>query len=790
LKTKGIYFLYRALQAFGLPALLLYFAARGVRNRGYWRSLAQRLGFLPHSFRQTGPGAIWLHAVSVGEVLSCVELLRRVRAEFPRTHVFVSTTTLAGRATAGEKLRGLADGIFYAPVDYVWAVRRVLRIIQPSVVVIAETEIWPNLFREVKRTAAALVIVNGRISDRAWPRYAKLEWLFRTVLPQADEILVQSEAIRDRFAALGAPAGRLCVAGNFKYDFEARAASADSPVAAWLRSRPGKVWVAASTMPPAESGDPDEDDLVVDAFREVSGQIPHLLLILAPRKPERFDVAAAKLDAAGIGYLRRSALAGGTVPQARVLLLDTIGELSGLFAFADVVFMGGTVARRGGHNILEPAFFGKPVIAGPHMENFQAISDEFRAAGAYVEIGRGYELAGAVRALLEDAEKARTIGARARVCAEARRGATSRAVARIRALYDGGIPHYRPAMPLFSMRWLLSRVWEWGGRAKQARDLKRRRALDVPVVSVGNLTMGGTGKTPCVLRLAELLRACGRTPGILTRGYGRSSVEKHLTLAPGAAVHSELSGDEPQIFVRSGIAPVGIGGNRFETGRGLRRQFNVDVMLLDDGFQHLRLARDLDIVLIDALNPFGGGELFPLGRLREPLGALTRAGIIVITRTGFSDAAAAVEHEVRKFNPEVPVFHAKVRPEAWIENRTGKCYSAAEPPFERAGAFCGVGNPLSFRRTLEALGVEPVEWVQFNDHHRYRPDELRRMAQQAAAAGASALVTTEKDTMNLCDGCDDLVAPLPLYWLKVSMAFDREAELIAEIERRIKVTAP
>jgi len=197
LKIKGIYLLYRTLQALGSPLLLLYFLYRCLWDRGYWRTLPQRLGFLPRSFRQTGPGAIWLHAVSVGEITGCVEFLRLLRAEFPNSSLFVSTSTLAGRATAGDMLGGLADGIFYAPVDYVCIVRRVLRMLKPSVVAIAETEIWPNLLRETRRTGAAIAIVNGRISDRAISRYRKLAWLFRAVLPAVDAILAV-ERLRDQ----------------------------------------------------------------------------------------------------------------------------------------------------------------------------------------------------------------------------------------------------------------------------------------------------------------------------------------------------------------------------------------------------------------------------------------------------------------------------------------------------------------------------------------------------------------------------------------------------------------
>ena len=781
MKTKGIYFLYRVLQAFGLPALLFYFLWRSLRNRGYWQSLPQRLGFLPHSFRQTGPGAIWLHAVSVGEVLACFALVCRVRQEFPHSAIFVSTSTLAGHATAVEKMKGSADGVFYAPVDYVFVVRRVLRALQPAVVVVAETEIWPNLFREVKRTSAGLVIVNGRISDKAIRKYTQFRRFFAAVLPAVDAILAQTDEMSQRFVSLGAPAERVRVAGNLKYDFEALAADDASPVMRFLaRVKPAKVWIAASTVGPAAANDVDEDDVVIAAYGELAERHSDLALILAPRKPERFEVVAGKLAAAGFPFVRRSALRE-SLPECRVLLLDTIGELSGLFGAADVVFMGGTLAERGGHNILEPALFGKAVIVGPHMENFQAIAGEFKTAGAYVPIGGPAELASAVGRLLADPQAAGEIGRRALACAEARRGATARALAEIRQRLAP--PRYRHAMPWFAILWMLARVWEWGGRRKEVRDSARQRKLGVPVISIGNLTMGGTGKTPCVLQVAEVLKRSGHTPGILTRGYGRSSPIGHMAVAPGAHVRTEKSGDEPQIIIRSGIAPVGIGADRYRTGLLLSEEFHPDVMLLDDGFQHRKLARNLDIVLIDALNPFGGGDVFPAGRLREPVEGLARAGVVLITRSDVSDLAPAIERVVRRWNPHVPVLRASMEPEAWVEHKTGARFDLAHAPFGQAGVFCGLGNPQSFLRTLQRMGVPVVGSAEFEDHHRYRARELRCAAYQLWKKGATALVTTEKDSVNLCEGCDDLAAPLGIYWLKVRMRIEGEEELVREIEK-------
>jgi 3-deoxy-D-manno-octulosonic-acid transferase len=777
LKTKGIYFLYRVLQACALPALLLYFVFRGLGNRGYWRSLPERFGFLPHSFRQTGPGAIWLHAVSMGEVLACLEFARGMRAEFPHSRLFVSTSTLAGRATAEQKLGEIADGIFFAPVDYVFAVRRVLRALQPTLVVVAETEIWPNLFREVHRTGAGLAMVNGRISDRALPRYLRLGRVFPLVgaaLAAVDTLLAQTEEMRQRFLALGAE--RVAVGGNLKYDFTARVADAGSPVVQLVeRARPAKVWIAASTMADERV---DEDDAVIAAWR----QMPGVFLMLVPRKPERFDVVAGKLDVAGIDYVRRSRLdadAGGAAPPG-VLLLDSIGELGGLFGLADCVFMGGTLAARGGHNILEPALFGKAVIVGPHMENFAEVADEFRAAHALVEVDGVQDLALAVERVLADDGG---VGARARQCALARRGATARAVADMREVYR--VPRYRPALPWYLMAWALARVWRWEGSRRQAKYYSWRRKLDVPVISVGNLTMGGTGKTPCVLRLAELLRERGRNPGILTRGYGRTSPTPVLALPLGAAVRTEESGDEPQIFLRARVAPVGIGADRHRAGTLLREKFGADVMLLDDGFQHVKLARDFDVVLLDALNPFGGGEVFPMGRLREPMDALARADAIVITRSQDSDLGPAIERAVRRWNPRVPVFRARIEPEWWVEHRSGRHLRPQDLKLDQVGVFCGLGNPRSFHRTLDALGTRYVDCVSFQDHHRYLPNELKRMAEQFRRQGAVALVTTEKDAVNLCQDADQLLAPLPLYWLKIGMRIEGEAELLAQIERRI-----
>ena len=321
--------------------------------------MRERAGLLPPQFVQTLPGCIWLHAVSVGEIIASIELIRALRRDLPNVPVFVSASTLAGHAMAVEKLAGLAAGVFYAPVDYVFAVRRVLRALQPSVVVVLETEIWPNLFREARRSGAGVVMVNGRISDRTARWYARFRWFFRAVLSQANRILAQSDADRERFIAAGAPAERIEDGGNLKYDFEPREAPADSPVRRYLAQHAGKrVWIAASTTADERIA---EEDAVLAAYAELPGWV----LILAPRKPDRFDEVAGKISARGLEFVRRSRMEEGAAAHPTILLLDTIGELASLFALADVVFMGGTLADRGGHNISsKPAF--SSASAGDH----------------------------------------------------------------------------------------------------------------------------------------------------------------------------------------------------------------------------------------------------------------------------------------------------------------------------------------------------------------------------------------------------------------------------------------
>ena len=288
--------------------------------------------------------------------------------------------------------------------------------------------------------------------------------------------------------------------------------------------------------------------------------------------------------------------------------------------------------------------------------------------------------------------------------------------------------------------------------------------------------MGGTGKTPMAIWLADRLRERGLAPAILTRGYRRQTPHTEVIVPAGHAVPVALTGDEAQIFVRRGAAHLGIDADRYRAGRRMEELLNPDIFILDDGFQHRKLNRDVDLVLIDSLDPFGGGEVFPLGRLREPMSNLARASAFVLTRAEPGKRTDGIETMLRRYNPRAPIFRSWVMPSKW---RGGT-------PAGRVAAFCGLANPNTFWRLLRDQGlVVDTQWI-YDDHHQYTCLEARRMAFQTQAAGLEYLVTTEKDYVNLPEGAFATLTGVKLCWVEVEMRFDDEEGLL-KIVRQVTV---
>lgn len=404
-----MYGIYTALFALALVLSLPYYA---LRFRKYLPTLRERLGDIP--VREGAP-ALWIHAVSVGELGAAAPLVRLLRERFPELPIALSTTTPTGRALAAGMPE--PDVVFYFPLDLPFAVGRSLRRQRPRAVVLVETEIWPNFLRACARQRTPVFMVNGRISDRSYPRYLRARrWLGR-VLAHYALIGAQSETDAGRLREMGAPADRVEVLGNMKYDAALPREELESRLRELLSGWQPLI-VAASTAD-------GEDGPVLEAFLELRQRLPAARLLIAPRKPEQFERTARALSASGLGWSRRTDL-DSTSPAGPVLLLDTVGELGRVYEMAVAVFMGGTLVPRGGHNILEAARFGKPVVFGPHMENFRNMAREFLEAGAALEVRSAGALAAELERLIGDPDAARAMGTAGRELVEKNRGATAR----------------------------------------------------------------------------------------------------------------------------------------------------------------------------------------------------------------------------------------------------------------------------------------------------------------------------------------------------------------------------
>jgi len=419
-----VYFVYSAALALGFVLALPWFLWKGRATGKYFRTFRERMGRLPVYLNIDGDRSIWVHAVSVGEVLAARPLIPALKERYPNHRVYLSTTTMTGNEVARKRVRGV-DGLFYAPFDWPGPVRKALATLNPSLLVLVETEIWPNLIHEAHRRGARVAVVNGRISEKSFAGYRRIRRFLRRVLSEVDVFLMQGEAHAERIREMGAPGDRVRVTGNLKFD-AVEAARTPERLARIIdgearRDRP--LWVAGSTVA-------GEEELVLRAFHHVRERVPRTGLVLAPRHPERFGEVPALVEAAGFRCLRRTALDPGSWRDGEVVLLDTLGELAQIYPLATVVFVGGSLVPAGGHNILEPAVAGRPVVVGPHMQNFEEIAEKFRAEGAVVQVDSVEELAREVTSLLTDEVRRRSLGERARSLVDRNRGA-------LRATLDG-----------------------------------------------------------------------------------------------------------------------------------------------------------------------------------------------------------------------------------------------------------------------------------------------------------------------------------------------------------------
>jgi 3-deoxy-D-manno-octulosonic-acid transferase len=438
-----MYLAYSLLLSLGLLVLIPYFLFQALVHGKYYAGLRQRLGSVSPI---TGKPVIWLHCVSVGETQAARPLAQRLKQQFPDHALVVSTITLTGQKLAHDVFRKHAESVFYFPFDWRWSVRRALKRINPAAVIIMETELWPNFLRECKAREIPVALVNGRISKQSFRRYAWIKFFLRKVLSSLSIAVMQSETDGQRLQTLGMPAEKIFTAGNLKFDADIGKDLAE--IAKEIAKRFGLQAGSVSDTPLilAASTHAPEEQIILDSFKLLRAQQP-VRLMLAPRHPERFNEVASLIQNSGLTWARRMNLPESTDANATVILLDTIGELPATYPFASVVFVGGSIVDRGGHNVLEPAAAGKAVVTGAHTHNFHAIVDQMEEAGALVQLpdARATSMATphitkVFAKLLASPEARAELGRRAKQLISENQGAAERTVKLLEPLLAANIP--------------------------------------------------------------------------------------------------------------------------------------------------------------------------------------------------------------------------------------------------------------------------------------------------------------------------------------------------------------
>jgi len=824
-------------------------------SKKYRANLCQRLGFVGRETRaslsEIGERPILIHAVSVGEVGVALPIVRRLaRLNVP---VVLSTITTTGQVFAKEQV-GQDAFTVYIPFDLPILLNRFLRLINPRSVIVLETELWPNLIGAAHKANTPLALVNGRISDKSFRRYIHTRQLWRRLLPRFSIMLAQTEQDKARLIQMGAPEKLVNVAGTIKLDIP----SQEIPDAERTRIARSFDIDPARTVFVAGSTHPGEDEIVLDVFLSLKDKHPDIAMILAPRHVQRGEQIAQIAAQKGISYGLRSEQKRSS-GAFDVLILDTIGELMRAYQFATVAFVGKSLAPNvtGGQNPIEPVACGVPTLFGPNVQNFRFVAEILTSSGAARRVNDGPDLLQALSDILSSPKTRERMANAARDVLAANRGAIDRILAHLErdGFFDsrGGsraaLLRYvaTNSSRLVSRRFsrfkaaLMARLDPGLGAATGTSDGKQERFLDLcaatllallepfsivygaavatraalyrrgtlktyrppcPTVCVGNITTGGAGKTPAVILVCQLLQEMGRQVAVLSRGYGRSKRSMQV-LAPGERCGLEPKealnrfGDEVlTVAAHLEDVPIVVAADRAAAAKHACERFEPDVLVMDDGFGHLRLERDLNILMLDAKYPFANRRLLPCGMLREPLWAIERAEVAIISRVDQCepDELAATEEAIRRYNPDITVLHCVHRPAGLRRVSDSKAFNLDYLSGKNILAVCGIARPKSFFSTLSTLGAS-VTGVPFPDHHAYTREEIVNLLSQRQSGGFDLLVTTDKDAPRLAGLSDEEARQVLVVRVEMPLIGQNDVEklrdaLAAAIQGRSNVNPP
>ena len=791
------------------------FMIRSIRERGFVERIRQSFGFFPKGALDpvAKKNCIWVHAASVGEIVATSPLIKEFRREFPKSPILVSVVTTSGYEMANRIIKD-ADSIIYFPLDLPFVSASVFRRIFPRVFLNVETELWPNFLKAARENRVPVMMVNGRISEKSVKRYKYMFSILRDMIGTVKLFAMASPVDAGYVKQLGAPEELVTITGNTKFDqtyTDVTDAQRKKILSDMGLTDAKEIFLAGSTHR-------GEETFVLKAFKAIRENHPKARLVIAPRELLRTREVVALCKSAGFTVGTRTELQKRPPANEDIIILDTIGELGQVYSVGNVIYVGGSLVAHGGHNILEPAAHGKAIIVGHHMENFKDLHALFKNRNACITVNNDDELAAQAKKLFDEPEERRRLEEETIKIVHENRGASRKSAVLLRQMlteyeakengrhlrttekienvqtyflkliHDEDIHGYFDRLIIFVL-FLGSQAYKAAVNLRLLSyelGFSGKERLNCFVISLGNITVGGTGKTPTAQRLAKEIRDMGYRVVILNRGYRAKFYGEVGIVSDGKNLKMDATqaGDEAYMLAKHlPNVPVLIGARRAVTGQYAIENFGAEVVILDDGYQHWQVIRDLDILLIDAVSVFGNGHLLPRGTLRESISHISRASVCLLTKV---DQAAEgsrdlIRRTVRKYNPSAQIVESIHEPRCliplaeWSTNLAGEGISVDTINGRRVMAVSAIGNPASFERTLRDLGAEIISSLRYPDHHDYTVMEMEDILRQADSFAAEMIIVTEKDAVKIPEEVAAETWSIPIFVISVEVKFQSGA---------------
>lgn len=803
------------------------FMIRSIREKGFVERIKQSLGFFPKGALEpvAKKNCIWVHAASVGEIVATSPLIKEFRKEFPKSPILVSVVTTSGYEMANRIIKD-ADSIIYFPLDLPFVAANVLRRIHPRIFLNVETELWPNFFMTAREMHIPVMMVNGRISQKSVRRYKYMFSILKDMIGTVKFFAMQSSIDAGYIKQLGAPEELVTVTGNTKFDQTYTDVTPEQKanfLTSMGLSADDEILIAGSTHR-------NEENYILQAFKAVRENHPKAKLIIAPRETLRTREVLGICKVSGFKYGTRTELQKRTPNNEDIIVIDTVGELGQIYSIGTVIYVGGSLVTHGGHNILEPAAHGKAIIIGNHMENFKDTHALFKNRNACITVNNADELAEETKKLFDDSSRRKELETETYKIVQENRGAARKSAVLLRKVltdfettenarhprttqkvenlqtYFIDMVHSKEVHGIFQnifmgVLYIFSLVYEQLVNIKLLAyklGISGKEKLNCYVISLGNITVGGTGKTPTAQRLARDIRDMGYKVVILNRGYRAKWHGEIGIVSDGTELHMTAAdaGDEAYMLAKHlPNVPVLIGAERSVTGQYAIEHFGAEVAILDDGYQHWQLERDMDILLVDAVSIFGNGHLLPRGTLRESMSHISRADVCLITKVDQAEVGAGeyIRDTVHKYNADAKIVESIHQPRCfipladWFKDLTQDGVDVKNISGKKVMAVSAIGNPASFERTLRDLGAEIIESLRYPDHHEYTMSEMQDVLQQAEALGAEFIVMTEKDAVKIPEEVAKANWSIPVFVICVEVKFMLGGdEFITELKNRLQ----